>query len=100
MRSTISGNPPPRATTLRRRPRSHRHRLVRPRGRRRSAARPTPRTTTLRESRCATDRERSRRLPDLGQGETVLGGDLGGALDEVLAHLIVGALLDFPFAED
>src|SRR6478672_11743456 len=42
----------------------------------------------------------SRRLSDLGQGEAVLGGDLGGALDEVLAHLVVGALLDLPFAED
>src|SRR3954468_2874619 len=45
-------------------------------------------------------RGRSRRLPHLGQGEAVLGGDFGRALDEVLAHLVVGALLDLPLAED
>src|SRR5262245_19644500 len=43
---------------------------------------------------------RSRRLPHLGKGEAVFGADFSGALDEVLAHLVVGALLDLPLAED
>src|SRR5205085_6665308 len=64
------------------------------------ARRPSAPPLMIRPWSGALPAKTSRGLPDLGQGEAVLGGDLGRALDEIVAHLVVGALLDLPLAED
>src|SRR5689334_2165388 len=66
-----------------------------PRAANHDAARTSPRSGPMKIMSAG-----SRGFGDLRQGEAVLGRDLAGALDEILAHLVVGALLDLPLAED